>query len=186
MKKRIVLVMAILLLGILVLVGCGKKDEDSKVGDVNNKVKGDVIDAGSVSALCPKGWKNFGMKDLFSEDEKAILPNKLEFRKGSKSEDDHYKKPGFTISYYNADETFYELDKDIYTEVKDIEPTEIGGRTWEGFSGVNSGYRYTNVWTGTSESDEEFLITFMMDYGGEKISLDDEDVKAIIESIKVK
>lgn len=184
MKKRFLLVLALVFVGILGLAACGKSDSDEKAGDTKKKIEGEVINAGTVSALCPEGWKSFGMKDLFSDDENAIVPNKLEFRKGSKSEEDHYKKPGFTISYYDASETFYELDKDSYTEVEEIEATEIGGKTWEGFSGVDGGYRYTNVWTGTSESDE-FLITFMMDYGGEKISLDDAAVHAIIESIKI-
>lgn len=185
MKKRIVLVVALVMVGMLTLMACGKPDSESKAGDANKKIKGKVVDAGTVSALCPEGWMSYGIKDLFSDDEKATVPNILEFRKGAKNDEDHYSKPGFTLTFYGPNETFYELNKDTYTEVKDIEATEIGGRMWEGFSGINAGYRYTNVWTGTEDGDE-FLITFMMDYGKEKISLDDAEVHAIIESIKVK
>ena len=187
MKKRIIILLSLIMISMFVFAGCGNKEAGSPVTGVNTpkEVTGEIIDAGRVSALCPDGWRNFGVPDLFSDDKDAIETNKLLFRKGSKDESD-YSKPGISISYYGENETFYKLNKTDFEEPKDLGPIELGGRTWEGFTASDSGQQYVWLWSGTSDSNEEFLVNFMNEYAGEKISIDDADLQAIISSIKFK
>lgn len=185
MKKRIALALGVLMVCTLALFGCGEKaGGNSKTPVSVADVTGETIDAGRVSALCPDGWESFGMPDLFSDDKDAMVTNILVFRKGAKSDED-YSNPGIKISYYGENETFYKLNKDDYGESEDLEPIELGGRTWEGFTGLDSGQKYVWLWTGTSDSNEEFLINFLCEYDGVTISLDDVDVQAIIASIDI-
>lgn len=186
MKKRILIVLVAMIISTLLLSGCGKKDGASPEtsGKETEDITGEEINAGDVIALCPEGWLSFGVPDLFSDDEDATVPNKLEFRKGAKDAED-YGTPGISITYYGENETFYELNKDDYEDSEDLGPIDFGGRTWQGFTAVDGAYKYGWLWTGTADGDEEFLVNYLCEYGGVTISIDDADVQAIISSIKI-
>lgn len=187
MKKRMIFILATLMVFTVILSACGSKDSDSPATSGKSEpaeVTGEMIHAGELSALCTNGWMNFPVPDLFADDEDAIVPNKLLFRKGAKSQDD-YGKPGISITHYGENETFYELNKDDYADSEELDAINLGGRTWQGFTGLDSGSKYVWLWTGTSDSAEEFLINFMCEYDGVEISLDDADLQAIIASIAI-
>ena len=56
MRKRIGLTILALIIGVMLLPACGKKSSSN----TDKKGPGEVIDAGTVSALCPSGWKSYG------------------------------------------------------------------------------------------------------------------------------
>ena len=155
-------------------------------GSVNadvSGVKGKIIDVGNITVLCPDGWTNFGIPDFMSDDKNATNPNGLELRKGSEGEGYQYMMPGMEIQYYEdglgGDPTNYYSGKS-----EDWGPIEIGGRTWQGFIGVDQGE--ATIWARAHSEYSLISMRLMIEAEGVKISLDDADVQAIINSVNIK
>lgn len=67
------------------------------------------------------------------------------------------------------------------TEAVDLEPVTIGDYTWNGFTGKSIGTPIAVLWTG-EEGEDQIQLTICLK-NGDKISLEDADVQAIIASI---
>jgi hypothetical protein len=180
MKKSILLLL-ILILGISLLAGCGSKpanqsDEPVDTGSVD--IDEGRIDAGNISAVCPEGWKNIPVE---GDDKDTADPNELKFYKGVKDDGLYSFLPSVAISYDNNGPLG--ADKE-WLEGEDLDPIEIGGRTWEGFTFEWSGDKCAKLIT--EDGGVKIAVTIWLDLGLESISLDDPDVREIITSIKHK
>jgi len=174
--KRTIAVVLTLMLGISLLVGCGGG------GGSAGSVSGEVYDAGNVSALVPKGWKVYPIVDVFDDYDGEYDPNGLSINKGAKGAFDQLTTPGLQIKWYaSGDGPNNEYSKAFYDDVEDLAPMTIGSRTWKGFTAVSIGYPLALLWT---EEGDIFQVTVWLENGGKKISLDDADVRAILESIQ--
>lgn len=182
MKKNVKKVMALLLALVLctaMLAGCGgDKGEAPKTVD---EVKGETYDTGNISALVPNGWKAFPVSDLFDSYDGEYDPTALQICKGGENDFDLFTKPYVQINYY-PDNTMY-VSSDWYDDVVDLDPMQIGGYTWNGFTCNNMDYPTAVLYT---DGDVQIQITMILENDGGKIALEDVDVQAIIASIQVK
>ncbi|HZK43064.1 MAG TPA: hypothetical protein VFC73_02135 [Syntrophomonadaceae bacterium] len=177
MKKRIVVILVVLMVSILALSGCGQKE-----------IKGEIIDAGEVSALCPEGWVNVPVEDFVrtqQEGETVFDPTRLQFDKISKSQENEFLTLGAWIYYYPKETNTEDLFVNSFSLKSEAwGPKEIGGRTWEGFVGLDLGERNATIWT--EDDDAKFYVRVVLEVGKETISLEDADMQAILASIKAK
>ena len=194
MKKNIVFLFTTVLL-VAILVGCSGGSSATDPADI----KGETFDGGNVSALVPDGWMGFHGVDFFDEYEEGYDPNVIQIYKGAKSEWDQFSTPYVMISYYGPDNPMstpyvmisyygpdnpmYEPSKDYYEEGADLEPFTTGSYTWKGFTAKSLDTPIAMLWTGEyGEGQIQLMICLE---NGEKISLDDVDVQAILASINI-
>ena len=131
---------------------------------------------GILRVLVPSGWKLFYGIDS----EGNASPRNLHIFKGAQTELDVFSKAGITVFYHGKDE-IYISTKDFYENVRDLEPFECGGHLWNGYTCTSFGYPYTML-----EAKDDgcvFQVMILMKNGEYEISLNDEDVRSIIESI---
>ena len=102
---------------------------------------------------------------------------------GAKSEWDLLSTPYVMISYFGPDNPMMEPMKELYEESADIEPVTIGDYTWSGFTGKSIDTPIAILWTGEEGSDQIQVMICLEN--GDKISLEDADVQAIIASINI-
>lgn len=178
-KKGFALLLAAILC-LTVFTACGK-DEAPETPEA---VKGETYETEMLSALVPEGWKAFQGADSFDEYEGEYDPTTLNIIKGGESDWDIFTKPYVQVIYYpdNSDNLMY-VAKDWYDDVVDLEPMKLGGYTWNAFTGSSFDYPVAVLWT---DGDVQIQIAVMLEVEGNKISLDDMDVQAIIESVKIK
>lgn len=181
MKKTISLMLALLM--ILSMAACGGGG-GGKTSDEPETVKGEIYNAGILSALVPNGWKAFGVVDQWAEKEGAMKPDYFQIGKGAKEDYDLYSKPSVAIQYYDEGTDMMVPDKSFYEEAKDVADIELGGRTWSGFTGKSMNAPLMILWTGEAGGDQ-FQVVIWLDMGDGTISVDDADVQAIIASIAV-
>ncbi len=210
MKKNVKKVIALLLALVLctaMLVGCAGDKEDktdegkNNTSDVtdegknntenvtdegknntsNETAKGETYDAGNVSVLVPDGWKAFPVTDVFEEYDGEYDPTAVQVCKGGEEEWDIFTKPYMQINYY-PDNSMY-VSSDWYDNVVELEPMQIGGYTWNGFTGTSLDYPMAVLYT---DGDVQIQVSITLENTDGKISLDDADVQAIIASIQVK
>lgn len=126
--------------------------------------------------LVPQGWKLFyGIDSECNTSEK-----KLHIFKEAETEFDIFSRAGITICFYGKEDIFISI-KDVYDNVADIEPIRLGEHLWEGYTCTSLGYPYTML---TSKRDGVIFYAMILTRNGEyEISLDDSDVKTILESI---
>lgn len=178
MKKSILFILASVLLTAM-LAGCSGTPAATDPADIT----GETFDGGNISALVPKGWMGFHGTDYFEEYEEGYDPNVIQIAKGAESEWDLLSKPYIMIGYFGPDNPMVEPVKELYEETADIEPVTIGDYTWKGFTGKSIDTPIAVLWTGEEGSDQ-LQLTICLE-NGDKISLEDADVRAIIASINI-
>ena len=142
---------------------------------------GELVDTGSIRAICPNGWNYIPHRDYFSEDENAINKNNLYLMKEGTDSMDPY--PFVTIMFFGKNNNFFmplEEEKNFYNNVTDVSFT-LGEDVWEGFSFI--------VAPGTEEavlrkkSTNAFTVGVRLKDTNGTVSLDDADVLTILSSI---
>lgn len=180
--KKVIVLLAVLVMSALMLVGCGSpvSANSNDQGDGAAAIIGETYEAGNLSALVPDGWKAFPASDLFDEYDGDYDPNGLSIYKGAEDEFDVLIKPGMQITYYDG--SMMEPSKDFYDDAEDLEPFELGGYTWQGFTCTSLDYPIAVLWA--EDGNDQFSVNVWLENEGEQISLEDADVQAIIESIQ--
>lgn len=178
MKKNIVSILVAVLLT-AILAGCSGGSSATDPADI----RGETFDGGNVSALVPDGWMGFHGVDFLDEYEEGYDPNVIQIYKGAKSELDQFSTPYVMISYYGPDNPTFEPSKDFYEEGADLEPVTLGDYTWKGFTAKSLDTPIAILWTGEEGSDQIQVMICLEN--GDKISLEDADVQAILASINV-
>lgn len=184
--KRIIAMLMAMVLCMSMLAACGGSEKDAASNDgeaAQEEVKGEVFDAGNVSALVPEGWAAFPVSDMWSDEEGAMDPNQMSICKDAESEWDLFSKPYVSIIYYGADTDLYEPDSTWYDEAKDIEDIKLSNLTWKGFTAVSLDMPMAILWADDGAGNE-YQATIYLKTSEAEISLDDADVLAILESVK--
>ena len=135
-----------------------------------------LFDNGILHVLVPQGWKLFYGIDS----ECNVSEKKLHIFKEAETEFDIFSRAGITICFYDKEDIFVSI-KDIYDNVEDIEPIRLGEHLWEGYTCTSLGYPYAML---TSTCNGVIFYAMILIKNGEyEISLEDDDVKTILESI---
>lgn len=136
-----------------------------------------LFSSGFLRVFVPTGWNCFYGIDS----EGRATPKKLHIYKDAQTEFDIFSKAGLTICYYGKDEIFLSV-KNFYDSVQDLEPFVCGNYQWEGYTCTSFGYPYTML---TAMSDSATVFVMVLTENGEhKISIQDPDVRSILESIE--
>jgi len=195
--KKIIVFTLILTLAISLFAGCGASPEPAtspapaqspqtapeqetetapESEPETEEIDDSRIDAGNVSAVCPDGWDSFPWE---GEDGSNNLKFYKGIQPGTQDDIDRQKQsvPAIAINYKTGDGLF--SFKDFYDDAEDWGPQTIGEYTWEGFTAtwnddkvaiLTSGDLTLNIWLEMAD--------------GASISLDDQDVRDIIASIR--
>ena len=141
-------------------------------------MSGELFSSGIIRVVVPVGWMCFCGIDS----EGVTSPKKLHIYKDAQTEFDIFSKAGLTICYYGKGEYFLS-PRFIYDNVQDLEPFECGKHQWNGYTCTSLGYPYTML---TATSDGATIYVMVLTENGEhQISLQDADVRSILESIEV-
>ena len=139
-------------------------------------MKSQIYKNGVISVCVPSGWKLFRGIDSGGKE----TSEKVHIYKNIELNTDVFRKVGITICYYGEDKIYLQA-RDFYDNVKDIEPFEMGRYMWNGYTCTSMGYPYTML-----EAKDDgcvFQVMILMKNGEHEISLDDADVKNILESL---
>ena len=164
---------AVLVLSLIFSAGCG-----------GTSVLGETYETEVMSVLVPKGWKAFPYYQAGSQ---VVIPGTVAIRKGATDLIDQFKTPGILIAITKRSNNIT-LSKSNFADGEDLEPFEMGKYTWTGIKGTFSlGSTVTPMlMVQTISEGYNYRVDFILEGSGKKISIDDADVKAIIESITVK
>lgn len=131
---------------------------------------------GLFRVLVPLGWKLFYGIDS----ECRTTQKKVHIYKDATQEMDIFTHAGITISFFGK-EDYYLSPKFFYDNITDMEPFTLGRYSWSGYTCTSLGCPYTMLET---ECDGcVFHVMILMRNGEHEISLDDTDVKTILESL---
>lgn len=144
--------------------------EETKAREASEKSQNEVYETKLLSVEVPKGWK------FVDNQEKA---DSAYIYKGDK---EATESPAVAITYCDPD-TEMLSPRDMYEDAKDIEPIKIGDYTWEGFTAVSFDYPITVL---LLKEPHQLQVLLFNEVEGQKISLEDDDVQAIIRSITIK
>ena len=137
---------------------------------------GEIFDNGTVAVFVPDGWRAFQGTDS----DENINPRRLYVYKNVDHELDIFARVGITLCFYGKG-MIYLSGKNFYSDVRDITPFTLGKYDWNGYTCTSLGYPYTVLET---EKDGHHIQVMILEKNGEySISPEDEDVRAIIESI---
>ena len=139
-------------------------------------MKAEVYNNEFLQVMVPENWKAF----LGIDPEGNATQKKLHIYKNAESELDIFHKAGITICYYE-DAGQYLLIREIYDDVKDISPFELGNYCWSGYTCRSFGYPY--IMLETSDKTDRVLVMILTENGENKISFSDSDVQMIMKSI---
>jgi len=146
----------------------------------------ELHDAGEFTVLIPNGWSALPMKDLFFDSPKAEKTCCLNIIKGGTTEQDLRSKLYIWLGYYAPGEVVPEPPTEIYKNIEEIEPLELGQYTWHGFIAEELHGRVVLgkvavLWTDTKKGN--FMASCWLERKREVITLDDPQLQAILESV---
>ena len=140
-------------------------------------MKTELFDSGYFSIEVPTGWMAF-----FGIDSQCRTTKKtVHICKDAKLETDIFTHACITVCFYDKQDN-YISPRFIYDNVNDMDAFTLGAYTWNGYTCTSLGYPYTML-----EADHDgcvFHVMILMKNGEYEISLEDEDVKMILESLK--
>lgn len=177
MKKKFMMIIMTLLLS-LGLAACGGS------GGSTSSVKGTTFDAGKFEVFVPDGWKAFHGADFFGDYEEGYDPHVVNIGKGIEEEYELFSYPLANITYSGEDNPLVKPTKDIYENGKDLEDITTGDYTWEVFTADSLSYPVAVLYT--EFDDKQIVVNITLENGGEKVSLEDADILALLAGIKPK
>lgn len=139
-------------------------------------MKIDLFDSGYFRIIVPVGWMAF----FGIDSECRTTQKKVHICKDAKLETDIFTHASITICFFDRQD-YYLSPKFIYDNVSDMEAFTLGAYTWNGYTCTSLGYPYTML-----EAKHDgcvFQVMILMKNGEHEISLNDADVKIILESL---
>ena len=136
----------------------------------------DLFDSEYFRIIVPVGWMAF----FGIDSECRTTQKKVHICKDAKLETDIFTHVSITICFFDRQD-YYLSPKFIYDNVADMEAFTLGAYTWNGYTSTSLGYPYTML-----EAKQDgcvFQVMILMKNGEQEISLDDADVKIILESL---
>ena len=134
------------------------------------------FDNGVLRVQVPSGWAIFRGIDS----ECRITDKKVHIFKDAKQETDIFTHAGITVCFFGKQD-YYVSPRFFYDDMADMEAFTLGAHRWEGYTCTSCGYPYTML-----EEHRDgcvFQVMILMKNGDREISLDDSDVREILESI---
>lgn len=181
--KRFLALCLTLVLSVGLLAGCQEEESSRRTRkEKEPQVQAEIFDAGNVQAMVPEGWKAFPVEDLFAEQEGTNDPNVMTIIKDGKREADYFTNPYIRVNYYGPDTEMMGGLEEFYEQVTPIEPMVLGLHTWEGFTTTDYGGVMAVLWSDLDPHQYQVSIQLEVE-GGDKISLEDQDVQAILKSL---
>ena len=175
--KNIKSILAILLCLAMVfaLAACGSEGDNNGGNGDNGGEAAQAVEynVGEFSVKLPAGWNALEVTSIDGGKD----TNSIDIAKGTSL----FSDPYIRIDYYGPSTTMMALSSSLYTNVEELDTMEIGGYTWNGFKCTAGSKPLINLQTEAGE--HEFQIAIWCEATNGTISLDDADVKAIIESI---
>ena len=141
-------------------------------------MKTDLFDSGYFRIIVPADWMAF----FGIDSECRTTQKKVHIFKDAKLETDIFTHAGITICFFDRQD-YYLSPKFIYDNVTDMEAFTLGAYTWNGYTCTSLGYPYTML-----EAKHDgcvFQVMILMKNGEHEVSLNDADVRSIIESISI-
>ena len=138
--------------------------------------KTDLFDSGYFRIIVPVGWMAF----FGIDSECRTTQKKVHIYKDAKQETDIFTHAGITICFFDRQD-YYLSPKFIYDNVADMEAFSLGAYTWNGYTCTSFGYPYTML-----EAEHDgcvFQVMILTKNGEYEVSPEDDDVKAILESL---
>lgn len=181
--KRIITLLLVLLLSLALFTACGESEApapENQGAAPAPEVPGEIFSTGAVQALVPEGWMAFSQSDVFSDDPNALDPNVILICKDAESDVDLMSNPLVRIDYYGPDTEMGGGLKDWYSDPVDLSPMQLGKYNWEGFTTEEYGLMAILY---TEDGDYQYQATVYLETDGGTISLEDEDVQAILASV---
>ncbi|MBR5284189.1 MAG: hypothetical protein IKU27_03990 [Clostridia bacterium] len=184
--KRFLALLLSLMFCLSLLAACGDKEtpQTSETPDppaaAAPEVPGTIYDTGTFCALVPEGWAAFPISDVFSETN-AEDPTCFNIIKGGESDLDLFSKPYVRLDYYGPDTMMMKPSSEYYENVEEIDAMQLGSHCWNGFIGEDAYGKSAILWL--EEGDLQYQAIIWLEIENEKISVDDEDVRAILASV---
>ncbi|MGI6578655.1 MAG: hypothetical protein ACOX3H_00185 [Saccharofermentanales bacterium] len=141
---------------------------------------GEIYETEEFSVSVPEGWFAFPSIDADGVESTKTVS----LMKGTEDPFEAMDAPGINLSYGGPDLILMEVDKKYYDESEDLDPIEIGGKSFTGFTGKSYGRSLTYLFA--VDGDLEYQVTIWTETPRGKISLEDADVIQIIESFQGK
>ena len=180
MKKKLFALIAVIAVAVFCLTACGGggggKESKFEVGFFNVSV--------------PSGWNAVTADDSFDDYEDTDTdPTTIYVIKGGKTQNDILSKPYVWINYYGpGGPQMWGSPKShaesLYDDVKDIDDIKGENLTWHGVTADNSGYPTAILWTDKDDNGVQYQANIILENGDNKISLEDEDVLTILDSLE--
>jgi len=196
MKKILSLILAVFM--ITTLAGCSEGETPVKTTEKNETEKtteaakttaseadipdvdGEIYATEQFRALVPEGWAAFPITDVFTDDN-AIDPTCFNIIKGGTSDFDLFSKPYVRLDYYGPDTEMMKPGTEWYKNVEEIEAIQLGSHIWTGFTGEDDYGKVAILWA--EEGKIQYQASLWLEVEGKTISLDDDDVRAILASV---
>ena len=176
-KKKLFSAITIALLSVIMVFSL------AACGGGGGNVSGNTFDVGNFSVLVPDGWKEFVSEDKFDEYDGDHDPNTVTIVKGGEDEYDLFTCPAVTITYYPDGSGVTDKNelKKLYDDVEDIDTIKGGSLTWEGFTAKSMESPIVMLWT---TGGEEYWASVFLQGEEDSISMDDEEVLGILDSLE--
>ncbi len=137
-----------------------------------------IFDSGRFSVTVPDGWMAFCGTDSGGK----VTPKKVHIYKGISLQTDIFTHVGITVCFF-GNEDYYLSPRHFYENIVDMEPLAIGTYIWNCYTCTSLDYPYTML--DASKDGGVFQVMILMKNGAHEISLDDTDVRLIIESLAI-
>ena len=157
-----------------------------------SEITGEIYDTGELRALVPDGWAAFPIPDVFADEPDAVKTSCFHIIKGGVSDRDIHAKPYIRLEYLEPGVQSTDPDPALEKNVEDVGPLNLGGYSWNGyvFEDCFGGYgkpvigKMAVLWTEAGSTRYEAVIRLEFNGQKEKISLEDDDVQAILASVQ--
>lgn len=137
-----------------------------------------IFDSGKFRVVVPDGWMAF----LGTDSSGRSTPKKVHIYKGIRLETEMFTHAGITVCFFGK-EDYYLSPKHFYDNISDIETFRLGDFTWDGYTCTSLDSPYTML---DAKNDRcIFQVMILMKNGEQEISIDDTDVRSIIESLTI-
>ena len=205
-KKAFCILLSFMLM--LSITACGGDDEPKETEKNDNgkpgtsvstepdttasEITGEIYDTGELRALVPDGWAAFPIPDVFADEPDAVKTSCFYIIKGGVSDRDIHANPYIRLECLEPDAQIADPDPALDKNVEDVGPLNLGDHSWNGyvFEDCFGGYgkpvigKMAVLWTEAGSTRYEAVIRLEFNGQKEKISLEDDDVQAILASVQ--
>ncbi|NLJ70039.1 MAG: hypothetical protein GX328_01050 [Clostridiaceae bacterium] len=155
------------------------ESEETEDADTDQVADGEIFETEEFSVSVPEGWVTPPAMEGEESTNKVSL-----FKGGMEDPMALLKAPVINLEYGDSGIPLTKMDKKFYDGAEDIDPIEIGGKSFSGFTAKSSDLPMTCLYA--EDGDKQYQIFLWTEKPGGTISLEDADVIQIIESFQGK